>query len=60
MMFYIEQLLLLPGKLDETERQIIPFDIRPRKYCFYFPIGTFEFSRIHEATNMHHPILRVC
>lgn len=36
MTFYIEQLFLLPGKLDETERQIIPFGIRPRNIVFIF------------------------
>lgn len=41
--FYIEQLLLLPGKLDETERQIIPFDIRPRNIVFIFRSGHLNF-----------------
>jgi len=45
MTFYIEQLFLLPGKLDETERQIIPSTHPPAKYCFYFPVETFEFSK---------------
>lgn len=36
MTFYIEQLFLLPGKLDETERQIIPVDTPGREILFLF------------------------
>ena len=55
MRFYIEQLFLLPGKLDETERQIIPFDIRSWNIVFIFRSGHLNF---HEFTKRQIRIIR--
>jgi len=44
MTFYIEQFVsFVSGKLDETERQIIPFDIPPWNIVFIFRSGHLNF-----------------